>query len=301
MGEMSVIWGAGLALASAATFGFNNAALRRGVLQGSVLQALAITVPLSIPLFLAGAWLKGELPALARFSPPAVLSLAAAGILHFGIGRYANYRAVVAVGSNLSGILSEFSVIVSLVLAVALLGERLSVVQMGGIVLIFVAFRGVGGGGGTLGTEVFRPDLRRGYLYSLVSAAAYGTSPVLVRATLSEVNLPLAGGLISSVAATAAFGALALATGSLGHLRAVPRAALPWFTMAGLFVGASQVFRYLALSLAPVTIVTPIQRLSVVFRALFGMRLNPEYEAWNGRILLALIIALLGGVAVALG
>ncbi|HEV8338579.1 MAG TPA: EamA family transporter [bacterium] len=297
---MSVIWGAALALASAATFGFNNAALRRGVLQGSVLQALAITVPLGIPLFLAGAWLKGELPALAAFSPPAMLSLAAAGILHFGIGRYANYRAVVAVGSNLSGILSEFSIVVSLALAVGLLGERLSVVQVAGIILIFLAFRGVGRGE-TLSSKLFRPDLRRGYLYSLLSAGAYGTSPVLVRATLSDVNLPLAGGLISYVAATLAFAAFALMSGSLRHLRAVPRAALPWFLVSGLFVGASQVFRYLALSLAPVTIVAPIQRLSLVFRALFGMRLNPEYEAWNARILLALIIALVGGVAVALG
>lgn len=296
-----MIWGAGLALASAATFGFNNAALRRGVLQGSVIQALAVTVPMGIPLFLAAAWARGELLALTRFSPPATLALAAAGILHFGIGRYANYRAVVAVGSNLSGILSEFSIIVSLALAVGLLGERLSAVQVLGIVMIFVAFRGVRADAENLGTEVFRPDLRTGYLYSVLSAVAYGTSPVLVRASLSEVNLPLAGGLISYVAASLAFGAFALASGSLGHIRSVPRRALPWFVLSGVFVGASQVFRYLALSLAPVTIVSPIQRLSLVFRALFGMRLNPKYEAWNARILVALLVALLGGVAVALG
>ncbi|MBI3975360.1 MAG: EamA family transporter [Armatimonadetes bacterium] len=296
-----MIWGAGLALASAATFGFNNAALRRGVLQGSVLQALAITVPMGIPLFLAAAWARGELLALPRFSPPAALALAAAGILHFGIGRYANYRAVAAVGSNLSGTLSEFSVVVSLVLAVGLLKERLSALQILGIIMIFLAFFGVRDDAENLGTKVFRPDMGKGYLYSVLAAVAYGTSPVLVRASLSEVNLPLAGGLISYIAASLAFGAFALASGSLGHIRAVPRPALPWFLLSGVSVGTSQVFRYLALSLAPVTIVSPIQRLSLLFRVLFSTLINPQYEALNRRILLAIFVALLGGVAVALG
>ena len=37
-----------LAVLSAATFAFNNASLRRGVLTGSVGQAMAITVPLGV-------------------------------------------------------------------------------------------------------------------------------------------------------------------------------------------------------------------------------------------------------------
>ena len=41
-----------LAALSAATFAFNNASARRGVLTGSVAQALAITVPIGVPMFL---------------------------------------------------------------------------------------------------------------------------------------------------------------------------------------------------------------------------------------------------------
>ena len=47
--------GAFLALCSAATFALNNAFARRGVLTGSALQALAISVPIGVPMFLAGA------------------------------------------------------------------------------------------------------------------------------------------------------------------------------------------------------------------------------------------------------
>ena len=45
--------GALLALASAATFGLNNAAVRRGVLTATVLQGMAITVPMGLPFVLA--------------------------------------------------------------------------------------------------------------------------------------------------------------------------------------------------------------------------------------------------------
>ena len=48
-----------LALLSAATFAFNNASLRRGVLTGSVAQAMAITVPIGVPLFFIAALLSG--------------------------------------------------------------------------------------------------------------------------------------------------------------------------------------------------------------------------------------------------
>jgi uncharacterized protein len=40
-----------LALLSAATFAFNNASLRRGVLSGSVAHAMAISVPIGVPIF----------------------------------------------------------------------------------------------------------------------------------------------------------------------------------------------------------------------------------------------------------
>ena len=304
-----MIWGAGLALASAATFGFNNVSLRRGILAGSVPQALAVTIPIGVPLFFLAAWITGELSEIGRFAPSTTVVLCAAGILHFGFGRYANYRAVRAMGSNLSGAVGEISIVVSLLLAVLLLRERLSVPQIVGIVLIFVGAFVVREPaepeppeeGAVRGAHAFRPNMAEGYVYSLLSAAAYGTSPILVRAALAQANLPSAAGLISSIAATIAFGAVALTSGSLPHLRAVPRAALPWFLLSGFFVGLSQVFRYVALSLAPVVVVTPIQRLSLVFRALFGLALNREYEAWNRRVMFALFVALLGGVVVALG
>jgi len=45
-----------LAICSAATFAFNNASVRRAVLTGSIVQGMAITVPMGVPLFFLRRW-----------------------------------------------------------------------------------------------------------------------------------------------------------------------------------------------------------------------------------------------------
>jgi len=72
-----------LAICSAATFAFNNASVRRGVLTGSVAQAMAITVPIGVPLFFLAALLTGRLGDVLSFSTQGYVALALAGILHF--------------------------------------------------------------------------------------------------------------------------------------------------------------------------------------------------------------------------
>src|SRR5690606_25443220 len=128
--------GAFLALCSAATFALNNAFTRRGVLTGSVLQALSISVPIGVPMFLLGAIVTGSLGFFFQFSAKSYFFFALAGILHFAWGRYCNYRAVKAIGSNLAGPLQESSVLIALFLAVVLLGENLTGLKIIGILLV---------------------------------------------------------------------------------------------------------------------------------------------------------------------
>ncbi|NIN36683.1 MAG: hypothetical protein GTO60_16950, partial [Gammaproteobacteria bacterium] len=73
--------GALLALASAATFGLNNAAVRRGVLTSTVLQAMAITVPMGVPLFALACLLFGGFQALSEFNSSQWLWMMLAGIV----------------------------------------------------------------------------------------------------------------------------------------------------------------------------------------------------------------------------
>jgi uncharacterized membrane protein len=292
-----------LALLAAATFAANNAFARRGVLNGSVLQAMAISVPLGVPLFLVASLLTGSTSLVNDFTGNAWVLLSLAGIVHFVLGRYCNYRAVKAMGANLAGPLTESSILVALVLAVFLLGEQLTIVKVIGILFILA------GPGLTLARQraakpakqnefAFAPIYVEGTIFALLAALAYGISPVLIRLALSKSSwqASIAGGLVSYVAAALVTCVIIVAAGQVRHVRAISRDTVRWFCWAGVLVGLSQMLKYMALSLAPVSVVSPIQRLALVFRLPFNYLLNRQYEVFNSRIVLGTIMSILGAV-----
>src|SRR5439155_27245980 len=127
-----------LAVCAAATFAFNNASVRRGVLTGTVGQAMAITVPIGVPLFFLAALATGHLAYVTEFSIQAIAALSLAGVLHFVWGRYCNYRATRAIGTNLVAPIQQVNLILTLALAIWLLGETLTPLRIFGIVLVIL-------------------------------------------------------------------------------------------------------------------------------------------------------------------
>jgi len=125
------------AVLAAATLAFNNVSVRRGVLTGTVAQAIFITVPIGVPIFFLIALAMGQLETTAQFSGDAIALLCLAGIIQFVWGRYCNYKSTEALGANLAGPVSELSLIVSLVLAISYLDEALTPLRLAGIVLTF--------------------------------------------------------------------------------------------------------------------------------------------------------------------
>jgi drug/metabolite transporter (DMT)-like permease len=85
--------GAVLAVLSAATFALTNATGRRGVISGTPAQGMVISIPVGLVCFVTVALLTGDLQNPGRFSTIALASLSAAGVLHFVVGRYCNFRA----------------------------------------------------------------------------------------------------------------------------------------------------------------------------------------------------------------
>ena len=126
-----------------------------------------------------------------------------------------------------------------------------------------------------------------------------GISPVLIRLALENKELAagLAGGLVSYAAAALAFALILLLPGQWRHVRALDPAAAKWLAVSGVCVCLAQMLRYMALTLAPVTVVTPIQRLSLVFRLYFSRIINPQHEQFGGRIVAATVVSLPGALA----
>jgi drug/metabolite transporter (DMT)-like permease len=301
-----------LALLSAAAFAFESATARRGVVTASVTQALTVTVPLGVPIFLVFTAAFGGLGLIAGFSAEAIACLAAAGVLHFVWGRYCNYRASKAMGANLVAPVQQSNMLVTLALAIWILGEHLTLLRILGIGLVALGpaltyDRARHRAPDTIAgvpierseRRMFQPNYAEGYLFALLSSTGYGISPVLVRLALENKTLEagLAGGLISYAAAALAFALVLLLPGQWRHVRALDPGAAKWFAVSGVCVCFAQMLRYMALALAPVSVVTPIQRLSLVFRLYFSRIINPQHELFGGRVMAATVVSLLGALA----
>lgn len=316
--------GALYAVLAAATFGFNNASARRGVLTGTAVQGMAISVPLGVPLFLIVALFGGQLSQFDKLSTASILYLAGAGFMHFVWGRYANMRSLAAVGSNIAGPVQQVQLLLSLTLAIVLLGETLTPLKILGILLVvsgpsFILHgravekrraaeraRSSVGAAATADTEApaktstFKPRMMEGYAFALLAAIGFGTSPVLVSAGLKDSGLALLGGLISYVTATLVVVVFLMLPRNLLQVRNTSREALPWFTLSAVAVWASQLFRYLALGLAPVSVVQPIQSLSLIFRMIFGFFINREHEALDRYVIGGIILSFIGALALSI-
>jgi uncharacterized membrane protein len=297
-----------LSLLSAVTFAYANASVRRGVLTGTVLQAVGISLPVALPIFILAMLPTGGFKIVAGFDARSLTLLAVAGVIHFAWGRYCNYRATKAIGANLVAPIQQYSLIVTLVLAFVWLGEPLTLLRLIGIALV------IAGPAMTLGPDkpamrsappqsqdgaTFTPLYTEGYFYAVLSSVGFGLSPVLINMAFEKkgIAIGIAGGFVSYLAATAALGLAMLLPGQWASFRRIDRETTKWFVFSGVAVCMSQMFRYMALAVAPVSVVTPIQRLSLVFRIYFGWIINPKHEVFGGRVVIGTIVSLAGAVA----
>lgn len=302
---------------AAASFGFNNASARRGVLSGGAIQGLVISMPIGVAMFAILAWAFGQWPVLARITPMEMFFLAAGGFMHFVWGRYCNIRSLAAVGSNIAGPVQQAQLLISLALAIWLLNETLSAFKVLGILLIVSAPAYIlrsrakakaaaaaspapkAGDGAKPG---FTPRMAEGYLFALLSAVGFGTSPVLVKAGLASTGsgASLVGGFISCIAATAVTVLLLAIPSQLAEARRMNRESAKWFTLSGVGVSLSQLFRYLALGLAPVTVVQPLQSMSLLFRMIFGYFINRDHEAFDRYVIYGIMLSFAGALSLSL-
>ena len=299
-----------LSLLSAVTFAYANASVRRGVLTGTVLQAVAISLPVALPFFIVAMLMTGGFQVLVEFSWTSLGLLVLAGVVHFAWARYCNYRATKAMGANLVAPVQQYSLVITLVLAVVWLGEALTPLRIIGIALVVI------GPALTLspnknmtvaatlavepvnGVKPFDPNYAEGYFYALLSAVGFGISPILIGMAFERkgIAIGIAGGFVSYAAATVAIALPLLVPSQWRSFKAVDGESAKWFVISGIAVCFSQMFRYMAIAVAPVSVVTPIQRLSLVFRIYFGLMLNPRHEVFGDRVIWGTVISFTGAV-----
>ena len=242
-----------LSLLSGFTFAYANASVRRGVLTGTVLQAVAISLPVALPIFVIAMLVTGGFQLLAGFSWRSIELLALAGVIHFAWARHCNYRATKAIGANLVAPLQQFNLVIRLVLAVFWLGEKLTVLRIVGIVLVFLGpALTLNSGAPATDTSVnnFNPQYADGYFYALLSSLGFGLSPILIGMAFDNksVAVGIAGVFVSYAAAMLSIAVVLLLPGQWQSFKSLDSTSGKWFVLSGIAVGFSQMFRYMALA-----------------------------------------------------
>ena len=291
-------------LIAATTFAINNASVRRGVMTGTVTQVVAVSMPVGLILFVAVALVSGQLAQIDQLSPTSMALLASAGVVHFVLGRYCGYRSIQAMGANLSAPVQQWSLLVTLSLAVYFLGETLDVLKISGIALMVLgpaiaarAQRARVLSRVATTTTKFKPKLAEGYFFGILCCICWGSSPILVRAGLSGTGLALAGGVVAYGAATLAVLLILFFPVARKDASGIRAENFKWLVWIGVTVCVSQVFMYMAMAIAPVTMVQPLMRLSNVLVIVFSWFMNREYEIFDPGVIVAIGISMIGAVA----
>lgn len=354
-----MLLGAMVSIFSALSFSMNNVIARRGMVRASATQGAFVSVLTGVPLFLIAILVSGQIYRVASLSGRAYLLLSLAGILHFGIGRNFNYRAVGALGSARSQPIQGLQMPYSVFIAFIFLRERVTLLMIVAIALMMlgptIAFErtlkrttaprlrrsasvdateataaastavavaeredlddaldveaGVEAGiEAEVPKKAAKPapkvELRQaeGYTFALMAAACYGTSPILIRQALEGApELSVLGGAVAYFAA----GAYVLVTlgrkGNRTTVRAMDFKSVRVFAAAGALVWLAQMLRFIALSIAPVAIVSPLQRLSSVFTLILASIFNRDLEWINSRVVIGVFVSVSGAILLVIG
>lgn len=132
-----------------------------------------------------------------------------------------------------------------------------------------------------LGTSPWLP-------WALLSACFAALTAILAKVGVSGINSNFAT-FIRTIVIFVFVGSLLLVTGGAQPISQVPRRALLFLVLSGLATGASWLCYFRALSLGQAAEVAPVEKLSVVLVALFGVLFLSEHltaRAWLGILLI---------------
>lgn len=133
--------------------------------------------------------------------------------------------------------------------------------------------------------------------WALLSAAFAALTAIFAKVGVEGINSDLAT-FLRTIVVLLSLGLILLATGQIRHSGPIPVRSWIFLVLSGLATGASWLCYFRALKLGPATLVAPIDKLSVVLVALFGVIFLGERPSLNGWIGIALIAA--GAVVIAI-
>ncbi|NVN85572.1 MAG: EamA family transporter [Rhodopseudomonas sp.] len=127
-------------------------------------------------------------------------------------------------------------------------------------------------------------------VWAVLSAVFAALTAIFAKIGVADINSDLAT-FIRTVVVLIALSAVLFATGQFASTGPISTRSWVFLVLSGLGTGASWLCYFRALKLGPATLVAPIDKLSVVFVALFAVVFLGERPSLNGWLGIALIAA----------
>lgn len=133
--------------------------------------------------------------------------------------------------------------------------------------------------------------------WAVLSAVFAALTAIFAKVGVEDINSDLAT-FIRTIVVLTSLALILFSTGQLTNPGPISRKSWIFLVLSGLGTGASWLCYFRALKLGPATLVAPIDKLSVVLVALFGVVFLGERPSLNGWLGIVLIAA--GAVLIAL-
>jgi drug/metabolite transporter (DMT)-like permease len=278
----------GLALLSALLFGAMSVGLRIGLgrYPDPELATLATIAGALVVVVLAAA---AEAPSRGVHAGAAWPFLLA-GLLQPGVGQLFVTKAIELAGASRSSVVFGMAPLVSVTIALLLLGEPASVPLIVGAVLIV-------GGGIELARERAKPEhVRRfGLVLAFVATVLFATRDNLLRHLAVGTSVPPAVAALAALLGGALVIGPALGPRLRGHT--IVRPSLP-FLVVGVFFGLSYVALFEAYYRGRVTVVSPLIATESLWGIVLSIIFIREVEVVGRRLVIGALLVVAGGVLI---
>jgi uncharacterized membrane protein len=209
-----------------------------------------------------------------------------AGLVGTVAGRLLRFIAIERVGASVSAAIVNLNPLVATILAIALLGEHVTIPIVTGTLVIVAGTILLSMSGQHLG---FHPRL---LLYPLLSATCFGMVAILRKLGLGGAG-PVIGMAMNVTTAAVAVAAFMLASGQRQTLICRGRP-LAYFAVAGLMENVAVFLNIVALGMGTVSVVTPLYGTSPIFTLLLSFFFLRGIERLSHRVVIGTVLIVAG-------
>jgi uncharacterized membrane protein len=272
-----------LALASAVLTGASTILVRRGYQTSGPYTAMWLSVTVGTACTWVAVAVTGG---VGSPSAAGIAYFALAGLIGTVMGRLLRFMSIETVGASVAAAVGNLSPLVSTVLAVVFLGERVTATILIGTLVIVLGTTLLSSSGRGLA-------VRPGQLVlPLLSAACFGVVAVLRKVGLSGMA-PLPGFAVNVTAGFVAFTAFLIASGQTRVM--APRGrSLVYLVAAALTENVGVFVLVLALSMGTVSVVTPLSSVSPIFVLVLSFFFLRGIEILTARIVIGTLMIVAG-------